>query len=88
MAVVGANQAFENLMYLDGHHKTLQSFRGKLYSPERNNGAIEKNTAEKIAGSGLAYEGWKNVTTAAMGKKELSQFCQDHHHVQHQDHQM
>jgi len=39
----------------------LQSFRGKPYNPERNDGAITKSIAEEIAGSGLAYEDLKNV---------------------------
>ena len=55
------NHAFEDLEYLDGRHKILQSFRGKLYNPERNDGAIKKSIAEKIARSGLAYEDLKNV---------------------------
>ena len=55
------NHAFEDLEYLDGRHKILQSLRGKLYNPERNDGAITKSIAEKIAGSGLAYEDLKNV---------------------------
>ena len=59
-ALTDTNHALD-LEYLDGRHKLLQSFRGKLYNPERNDGAITKNIAEKIAGSGLAYEDLKNV---------------------------
>ena len=60
-AFTGTNHAFKDLEYLDGRHKILQSFRGKLYNPERNDSAITKSIAEKIAGSGLAYEDLKNV---------------------------
>lgn len=60
-ALTDTNHAFKDLEYLDGRHKILQSFRGKLYNPERNDGAITKTIAEKIAGSGLAYEDLKNV---------------------------
>ncbi|KAK2566044.1 hypothetical protein P5673_010370 [Acropora cervicornis] len=61
-ALTDTNHAFKDLEYLDGRHKILQSFRGKLYNPERNDGAITKSIAEKIAGSGLAYEDLKNLT--------------------------
>ena len=67
-ALTDTNHAFEDLEYLDGRHKKLQSFRGKLYNPERNDGAITKSIAEKIAGSGLAYEDLKNVYSR-YGKK-------------------
>ncbi|XP_068700225.1 uncharacterized protein [Montipora foliosa] len=60
-ALTDTNHAFKDLEYLDGRHKILQSFRGKLYNPERNDGAITKSIAEKIAGSGLAYEDLKNM---------------------------
>ena len=65
-ALTDSNHAFEDLEYLDGRHKILQSFRGKLYNPERNDGAIDgaifsASIAEKIAGRGLAYEDLKNV---------------------------
>ena len=60
-ALTDTNHAFKGLEYLDGRHKILQSFRGKLYNPERNDGAITKSIAEKIAGSGLAYEDLKNL---------------------------
>ena len=60
-ALADTNHAFEDLEHLDGRHKILQSFRGKLYNPERNDGAITKSIAEKIAGSCLAYEDLKNV---------------------------
>ena len=72
-------------MYLDVCHKKLQSFRGKLYNPERKDGAMKKSIAEKIAGSGLPLEDLKNML-AVMGKKGSLQFRQDHHHVQCQDH--
>ena len=60
-ALTDTKYAFKDLKYLDGRHKIMQSFRGKLYNPERNAGAITKSIAEKIAGSGLAYEDLKNV---------------------------
>ena len=60
-ALTNPNHAFEDLEYLDGRHQILQSFRGKLYNPERNDGFITKTIAEKIAGSGLGYEDLKNV---------------------------
>lgn len=55
-SLVDANHAFEDVVYLDGRHKKLQSFRGKLFDAERNDGVIKKSIAEKIAASGLAYE--------------------------------
>jgi len=61
LALTNTNHTFEDLVYLDGRHKILQSFQAKLYNPERNDGVIEKSIAEKIAGSGLAYENLKNV---------------------------
>ena len=60
-ALTDTNHAFKHLEYLDGWHKILQSFRGKLYNPERNDSTITKNIAEKIAGSGFAYGNLKNV---------------------------
>ena len=60
-SLANANHAFQDLVYLDSRHRILQSFRSKLYNPERNDGAITKSIAEKIAGSGLAYEDLKNV---------------------------
>jgi len=53
-ALTDTSHAFEDLEYLDGRHKILQLLRGKLYNPERNDGAITKSIAEKIARSGLA----------------------------------
>lgn len=60
-ALTNTNHAIEVLEYLDGRHKILQSFQGKLYNQERNYSAITKSIAEDIAASGLAYEDLKNV---------------------------
>ena len=64
-ALTDTNHAFQGLEYLDRRHKILQSFRGKLYNPERNDSAITKTIAEKIAGSGLAYEDLKRAPSCA-----------------------
>ena len=60
-SLADANHVFQDLVYLDSRHRILQSFRSKSYNPERNDGAITKSIAEKIAGSGLAYEDLNNV---------------------------
>ena len=57
-------------MYLDRRHAVLQSFRGKLFNAERDDGVLRKNIAEKIAGSGLAYEDLQRVFTQ-YGKEGL-----------------
>ena len=70
-SLVNANHAFEDVVYLDGRHKKLQSFRGKLFDAERNDGVIKKNIAEQIAGSGLAYEDLMRVYSR-YGKEGLT----------------
>ena len=70
-SLVDANHAFEDVVYLDGRHKKLQSFQGKLFDAERNDGVIKKSIPEKIAGSGLAYEDLMRVYSR-YGKEGLT----------------
>ena len=60
-SVISVKDAAEDLKYLDNRHQRLLSFRGKLYNPGHAGSPIKQGIAEKIAGSGLAYEDLKDL---------------------------
>ena len=59
--VVDVMHAAEDFSFLDHRHELMQSFRGKLYNPGRDDRHVKQNIAEKIAGSGLSYKDPKTL---------------------------
>ena len=47
--------AFEDMEFLDGHHKYMQAFKNKLFS-QGDNGLVKQNTIQKIAESSPCYD--------------------------------
>lgn len=58
-SMVTTTHAADTMKYLDHRHMLLQSLSGRLFNP----GPIKKQIAEKIAGSGLAYDDLQRVFT-------------------------
>lgn len=56
--------------YLDCRNNLVQSFKGKLYYPYRNDSPLKKNMVEKIAGSALSYDDLQSLFTR-YGKEGL-----------------
>ena len=54
--VVSCESAFAHLQIHDRCYVRLQTFSGNLYDPVNDKGIIKKAMANKIAGSGIAYQ--------------------------------
>ena len=59
-AAISISQAVDNLSYMDRRHERLQTFEGKLFSPE-GSGIISQSMGQKIAGSGLQYSNLRDL---------------------------
>ena len=59
--VTAVSHALERMLYLDGRHELLQTFRNKLFNESDENGPITKSMVKNITGSGLSYNDLRNV---------------------------
>lgn len=59
-----AEHVLEDTKYLDHRHEILQTFKGKRYHESIKDFPVTRQMAEKIAGSGLAYQDLQNTYTS------------------------
>ena len=55
-SVTSISQAVDSMLYFDRRHQILQTFDGKLFNSNGDNGMIKQSMALNIAGTGLSYE--------------------------------